>query len=73
MSDMCNMICGKYRALGSSGNGRYVNGQKRCNSCEIFMYWDGLRCPCCGCSLRSNPRNAKARKKLRSIILVSQQ
>jgi hypothetical protein len=32
-----------------------------------------LRCPCCGCSLRSNPRNAKARKKLRSIILVSQQ
>jgi hypothetical protein len=32
-----------------------------------------LRCPCCGCALRSNPRNAKARKKLRSIILVSQQ
>jgi hypothetical protein len=32
-----------------------------------------LRCPCCGCALRSNPRNAKARKKLRSITLVSQQ
>jgi hypothetical protein len=32
-----------------------------------------LRCPCCGCALRSNPRNSKARKKFRSIILVSHQ
>ena len=72
MPDTCNMICKKYRAQGSSKNGRYLKGQKRCNSCEVFIYWDGLRCPCCGCALRSNPRNAKARKKLRSIILVSQ-
>lgn len=33
----------------------------------------GTHCPCCGCALRSNPRNAKARKKLRLKILVSQQ
>jgi len=67
MPDMCNGICTKYRALGSSGKERYAKGQKRCNSCGIFIYWDGLRCPCCNDRLRLSPRNGKNKKKFLEI------
>jgi hypothetical protein len=63
MPDMCNGICSKYRALRSSRKGRYVDGQKRCNSCNIFIYWYGLRCPCCNKRLRLSPCNGKNKKK----------
>jgi len=42
MPDMCNGVCSKYRAIGSSGKDRYAKGQKRCNTCNIFISWDGL-------------------------------
>jgi hypothetical protein len=45
--------------------GRYANGQKRCQICEIFLKWEGLWCPCCGYRLRTKPRNLKYKAKLR--------
>ena len=46
-------------------SGRYAAGQKRCQICEIFIKWDGLWCPCCGCRLRMGPRLFKHKAKLR--------
>ena len=56
----CKGICVRYRA-----SNNYANGQKRCQICEIFIKWDGLWCPCCGCRLRMGPRLFKHKAKLR--------
>jgi hypothetical protein len=59
----CKGICIQHRAQVRLG-GRYANGQKRCQVCQIYIKWDGLRCPCCGCKVRSRPRNSKSKKDL---------
>ncbi len=62
----CNNICKQYKAKGIINNGRYKNGQKRCQSCCIFIIYDGIRCPCCGYMLRSKPRRKKLKEQLRA-------
>jgi len=64
MGISCNGICHRYKALKSTSTGRYITGQKRCNSCNIFLWWDGLRCPCCNYQLRLRPRSSKFKEKL---------
>lgn len=60
-------MCARYKVgKPSLGRGRYATGQKRCQTCEIFIQWDGLRCPCCSYRLRLKPRNMKSK-----IILLS--
>ncbi len=39
--------------------GRYAAGQKRCQTCDIFLHWNNLWCPCCGVRLRIRPRQTK--------------
>ncbi|HEX5977183.1 MAG TPA: hypothetical protein VFY68_07885 [Nitrososphaeraceae archaeon] len=34
------------------------------------MKWDGLWCPCCGCKVRTKPRNSKFKQKLKIIRKV---
>jgi hypothetical protein len=58
----CKEICFFHKAK-SNGKKRYSNNQKRCQTCEIFIKWEGLWCPCCGYMLRTHPRNSKSRKK----------
>ena len=62
----CKGICSEYavKKVRPKGKGRYESGQKRCSFCDIFISWDGDRCPCCKCFLRKKPRNSKAREKL---------
>src|SRR6188472_3774684 len=68
----CKNICFQFKATRShapncqyySEKGRYDNGQKRCQICEIFIKWPGSRCPCCHTSLRTRPRPKKYREKL---------
>ena len=55
----CQRICHKYKAKWSVCQNRYANGQKRCNTCEIFVQWEGNFCPCCGMQLRTRPRSVK--------------
>lgn len=59
----CNGICKKYKATGSPAQGRYSNGYKRCQRCEIYIKWKGLHCPCCGSRLRIKPRNKNYKAK----------
>ena len=56
----CKGICIRHKD--SRG---YANGHKRCNHCSLYIKWDGLWCPCCGCRLRMGPRLFKHKAKLR--------
>ena len=62
----CKGICIKYKANRPSNYQRYAEGQKRCQICEIFIYWDGRFCPCCEHRLRTKPRNSTLKAKLRA-------
>lgn len=63
---VCKNLCLRLQALKPrDGSGRYRNGQKRCQVCEIFINHDGLWCPCCGYRLRSKPRNKKYKENLK--------
>ena len=55
----CRERCLKYKVTRYSKGGRYLNGQKRCQVCNIFMNFDSFHCPCCGFRLRSTPRGSK--------------
>jgi len=61
----CKGICTRHKAQKPITGGRYNNGQKRCQICEIFIETDKIHCPCCGLKLRTKPRNKKYKDKLR--------
>lgn len=58
---VCKNICTKYRAKRNKSLPRYVLGQKRCQVCEIFIFWEGSNCPCCSFRLRVRPRGKRPR------------
>lgn len=62
----CKGICIRHRAQKPQtvSFGRYATGQKRCQTCDMFVHWDSLWCPCCGSRLRTHSRNAKTTKHL---------
>lgn len=51
--------CVRHRAQKPSGIGRYASGQKRCDECNMFIHFNGDRCPCCNTKLRTKPRASK--------------
>ena len=63
----CKGVCIRHRAQRPDSFGRYAVGQKRSQVCALFMKWDGLWCPCCGCRVRTKPRNSKLKQKLKTI------
>ena len=67
---ICRGICIRYKAIKPHNGKRYAIGQKRCKSCEIFIKWDGLWCPCCGYRLRMMPQHTKHREEVRSSKMV---
>jgi uncharacterized paraquat-inducible protein A len=44
--------CNEYKALKRN----YMNGQKACKKCDVFMVYDGNFCPCCRNKLRTKRR-----------------
>jgi len=62
---VCKGICIRFKATGRSINGgRYIEGQKRCQRCDIYITWNvSVFCPCCGTRLRYKPRNGKLKLK----------
>nr|AIE95336.1 hypothetical protein [uncultured marine thaumarchaeote AD1000_65_A02] len=60
----CKGICSRYRAMKQHIKYfRYANGQKRCQTCALFIQWEGLWCPCCSNRLRTSPRTSKDLKR----------
>jgi hypothetical protein len=68
----CKGTCDRYIAKKPSSGGRYENGQKRCQVCEVFITWKGLWCPCCHYKLRGKPRNKVFKAKLAEAIKASE-
>jgi hypothetical protein len=56
----CKGICIHHKA-----SGRYAYGNKRCQHCNLFIKWEGLRCPCCEYQLSTGPRYFRYKAKLR--------
>ena len=44
----CKGICINHEAVKRLRGYRYIEGQKRCQICCVFLIWDGAFCPCCG-------------------------
>lgn len=63
----CKGVCIKIRvAKVPLEGGRYLAGQKRCNTCEEYVICDKIRCPCCGMLFRTHPRAKKYKSQLKS-------
>lgn len=60
----CKGICHRYKAKKLSNLSWYGSGQGRCQTCGIFIKYDGVFCPCCGYRLRKKPRNRLYKEKL---------
>lgn len=50
----CRGICEHYRT-----KARYEENHKRCRICDVFISWEGARCPCCSFALRTKARSPK--------------
>ncbi len=61
----CKGIHDKYKRTRRVGNSNYSDGVKRCNTCEVFIAWSGLNCPCCNFKLRTRPRSKQYKARLR--------
>jgi len=57
----CKGICPQYATQKPLMNSRYDAGQKRCNTCAIFINYTGVLCPCCNVILRTHPKSKKSR------------
>ena len=64
MANSCKGKCSIYRA-NKTYNGHYFLGHKRCQICEIFIKWDGTRCPCCSSMLRTKPHKKRDKQKMK--------
>lgn len=63
----CKGVCIRHKTTEPLHIGQYASGKRRCQICEIFIKWDGFFCPCCGCRLRTKPRNKKYKRKLQEL------
>ena len=61
----CKGIHNRYKQTRKVGDSNYSVGIRRCTTCEVFLAWTGLLCPCCGYKLRTKPRNKTYKAKLR--------
>ncbi len=61
--NICRDYCRGYKALIA----KYVGGKnKRCSICDLFLFYPGRYCPCCGTLLRS--KNHLYGKNRRDIV-----
>lgn len=70
MTNSCTGICERYspKTSHSLGQRRYLNGHKRCTICEIWMVWEGFRCPCCKGLLRFKPRRREEKEYYNEVM-----
>lgn len=53
----CKGTCSRYSTVQ-----RYREGNKQCTSCEMFIKWSGLRCPCCNRILRAKGKYGRSKR-----------
>ena len=62
---VCRNICERVYSKVVFGISNYSLGQKYCRRCEVYLYNDGLFCPCCGMQLRLTPCSRRCKEILR--------
>jgi hypothetical protein len=68
---VCRNICERiYSEKVVFGISNYSLGQKYCRRCEVYMYNNGMFCPCCGMQLRLTPSDKKHKEILRKRKLL---
>jgi hypothetical protein len=67
----CKGLCTRYKATKPKSGSRYGAGQKGCSSCNVFLNWQGLFCPCCGIRLRLKPKTKKQKEKLQKELKIT--
>ena len=75
----CKGICTRHKAKNTGGRYlRYINGQVRCNLCEIFLTPEGVQikphgkyCKCCGNKIRSKPRCNSCKKAYEQLPTIT--
>jgi len=55
----CKNICVNFKNVKTVTGSPYLEGEKWCAACCIFIEWEGIHCPCCTRKLRVNPRSKK--------------
>ena len=55
---VCIGICVRYAAK-KKKKGWYIEGLKRCDTCERFLKCDKINCPCCGARLSTRSKRSK--------------
>ncbi len=61
----CNGSCLTYKK-----SRKYdTDNSKNCKNCNVFIEWEGSRCPCCTGPVKTTPRNSKRRKIYRKVNL----
>ena len=62
---VCRNICQTIHTKIEVGQEMYFAGKKYCRRCEIFLYHNGMFCPCCGMQLRLSPARKRDKERLR--------
>lgn len=56
--------------MGQIHNSRYIDGQGRCQTCDLYVLWNlDSYCPCCGTKLRTRPRSRSHKEQYKKIII----
>jgi hypothetical protein len=65
---VCRNICERmYSEKIVFGKSNYYDGKKYCRRCEVYMYHNGMFCPCCSMQLRLRlrPSSRECKEMLR--------
>lgn len=60
---LCIGKCKEFEAQKPKVEKRYQTGQKRCQTCDQWVRYEGIWCPCCHNRLRTRPRCKKYKIK----------
>jgi rRNA maturation endonuclease Nob1 len=47
----------------------FRNGFFRCRTCDYYIKYDGVHCPCCGVRLARGARNARSKRLLKAGVV----
>jgi hypothetical protein len=61
----CRNLCDRLSPKIIVGKSNFAAGKKYCRRCEVYLYHDGVFCPCCGMALRATPSARRDKVKLR--------
>jgi hypothetical protein len=69
LSMVCKNLCERLYSKIVFGKSHYEGGKKYCRRCEIYFYYDGVFCPCCGMALRMSPTSKRDKEMGRQLQL----